>query len=345
MIRFLVLTIGVLFVVGVVLTGAFVFDAYLIHPDDESVTLEIVVEPGESVKQIAQKLEDVGLISSRLFFYTYVWLKDVKTELQAGTFTVKQGMNLRELIALLSRALAEEQQVTIPEGYTLAQIGKTLDQSFEHLSEEEWTQATSSGGILKEASIDLPIVAQGIPEGQTLEGYLFPDTYRFRNEATAETIAETMILTLSRRLVENGVVVPSHLVLSNGMTIHELLTLASIVEREVASFEDRKHVAGIFLSRLQIGMALQADSTVNYITGKQDAAISIEDSKIHSPYNTYQQLGLPPGPICNPGMQAILAVLYPEDSDDLYFLTTEEGKVIYAKTFAEHVANKQLYLK
>ena len=206
----------------------------------------------------------------------------------------------------------------------------------------DWESMVSAEGrrVLTEDEI-----LMGIPADQGLEGYLFPDTYRFRSDATSAIVAETMLLTLKRRLAENGIAIPRNLIFEGGLTLHEIITLASMVEREVRTPEDMKLVAGIFYTRMKIGMALQADSTVNYVTGKSDTAVSLEDSRVDSPYNTYQNLGLPPGPISNPGMNAILAVLEPTDSDYLYFLTTDDGDVVYAQTFDEHVANKYQYLK
>jgi UPF0755 protein len=129
------------------------------------------------------------------------------------------------------------------------------------------------------------------------------------------------------------------------MTLHEVLTLASIVQREVRKESEMKNVADVFLKRLSIGMALQADSTVNYITGGDDPSISLDDRDIESPYNTYQNPGLPPGPISNPGLDALTAVIHPASNPYLYFLTDDLGNVYYARTFDEHLANKAKYLK
>ncbi|MCH8049733.1 endolytic transglycosylase MltG [Patescibacteria group bacterium] len=145
--------------------------------------------------------------------------------------------------------------------------------------------------------------------------------------------------TLEQRIEEKEIVAPEEL------TMHEVITLASIVEREVRSAEDMANVADVFLKRLDIGMALQADSTVNYVTGKDTPAISLDDREIESPYNTYKYPGLPPGPISNPGVAALQAVVNPSSNPYLYFLTTPEGEVIYAQTHEGHVENKAQYLR
>lgn len=340
MIRLIVIVLGIGVLVGIVMAGSYVFDSYLISPDDEAQVISVTIQEGASVDEIAQALEEQGIITSPFFFKVYTKLSD--SVLQAGTFELQPGMSLRSVVQELGYGKAEEIQVTIPEGYTLAQIGEVIVEAMPEIETADWEAVVSADGrrVLPEDEI-----LSGIPIDQGLEGYLFPDTYRFRSDATAAIVVETMVLTLKRRLAENDVTIPRNLIFEGGLTFHEMITLASIVEREVRTPEDMKLVAGIFYTRMKIGMALQADSTVNYITGKSDTSVSLEDSRIDSPYNTYQNLGLPPGPISNPGMNAILAVLNPAGSDYLYFLTTGDGEVIYAKSFDEHIANKYQYLK
>lgn len=340
MIRLIGILFGIVVLVGVVMTGSYVFDTYLISPNDEAQAISFTVEEGASVEQIAQNLEEQGIITSAFFFKVYTKLSD--SVIQAGTFELAKGMNIRSVVRGLGYAKAQEIQVTIPEGYTLAQIGEVIVEAMPEIETTDWEAVVSAQGrrVLTEDE-----VLTGIPNDQGLEGYLFPDTYRFRSDASAQTVVETMILTLKRRLAENDIAIPLNLIFEGGLTFHEMMTLASIVEREVRAPEDMKLVAGIFYTRMKIGMALQADSTVNYVTGKDDPAVTLQDSRVDSLYNTYQNLGLPPGPISHPGMNAILAVLNPTDSDSLYFLTTEDGEVIYAETFDQHVANKYQYLK
>ncbi|MCR4313827.1 MAG: endolytic transglycosylase MltG [Candidatus Uhrbacteria bacterium] len=340
MIRLIGILIGIAVLVGVVVTGSYVFDTYLISPGDEAQAVSFAIEEGASVEQIAKSLEEQGIITSAFFFKVYTKLSD--SVLQAGTFELTPGMNIRSVVRELGYAKAQEIEVTIPEGYTLAQIGKVIVQAMPEIEAADWEAVVSASGRHTLAQDEL---LAGIPTDQGLEGYLFPDTYRFRSDATAVTVVETMILTLKRRLVENEIVIPRNLIFEGGLSFHEMITLASIVEREVRDPQDMKIVAGVFYTRLKIGMALQADSTVNYVTGKDAPAVSLEDSRVDSLYNTYRNLGLPPGPISNPGMNAILAVLNPVDSEYLYFLTTDDNRVIYAKTFDEHIANKYQYLK
>jgi UPF0755 protein len=339
--KFFLIIFGMVIFVSTAFFGSFVWDSFLLSPQSNAQEIVFEIPSGASVDMIAKSLGEKKIITSRFFFKTYVKLVGAQSSLQAGQYLLKPNMSFRSVVAILSHAKANEAQVTIPEGYSREQIGQTIQQILPLVDAASWQTATASPTDYLQTNS----ILSGIPSRQGLEGYLFPDTYRFRKEADAKTVAETMVLTLMRRLAENEIVVPNHLVMDNGRTFHEVLTLASIVEREVRLPEDMARVAGIFFTRLKIGMALQADSTVNYVTGKKDAAITLMDSQIDSLYNTYKYLGLPPGPISNPGMNAIRAVLHPIDSDDLYYLTTPDGQVIYARTFDEHVQNKYKYLK
>ncbi len=335
------LFIGITMIVSIAMAGSFYWDSFVISPKQDALSNEFVVQEGMGVAQIGSALEQQNIITSAFFFKIYVKLFHPNNALQAGRFSFQEGSNIATIVAALTQAEAIEVEVTIPEGWSSAQIGERLDEKLPGVSAKDFATISGPQGKLIVAGQD---ILSGIPSGQGLEGYLFPDTYRFRENADAKTVVDTMVITLKRRLAQQGMVVPENLTFENGMTLHEILTLASIVEREVRSPEDMKKIAGIFLTRLNIGMALQADSTVNYLTGKKDAAVSLEDSRTDSPYNTYKQLGLPPGPISNPGMNAIMAVMDPVDSDALYFLTTKDGQVMYADTFAQHVKNKQKYL-
>jgi UPF0755 protein len=318
---------AVVVIVSVVYLGGYVYDAYFVAPGPAAQETVLVIEPGDSVSEIARALEDGGVIKSALPFKLYVKWSGHSGDLQAGSFDLKTGMSYAAIVDAITSGGAEEVQVTIPEGYTLKQIGETVRAAIPSISEEEWDAAVGAGSPL---ASDPFIVAAGKPDSVDLEGYLFPDTYRFFSDASSEDVVKKMIGTMQEK--------------APGIT-HDQLTLASIVEREVQDPEDMKEVADIFLKRLDAGMALQADSTLSYITGQESAEMTTEDLQYDTPYNTYKYPGLPPGPISNPGMNAIDAVLHPTANDWYYFLTTPEGDVVYARTFEEHVANKNRYLR
>jgi len=198
----------------------------------------------------------------------------------------------------------DEVQVTIPEGFTVAQIEERL--------------------IKKGINIKL-----GDLQAQNLEGYLFPDTYRFYQNDTPEKIIKIMKDNFNSKV---------------GLVDRDAVILASIVQKEVLKPQDMKIVAGIFKNRLERDYPLQSDATINFITGKGLVQPSIKDTKVDSPYNTYQNIGLPPGPICNPGLEAIKAVLNPAKTDYWYFLTLPNMETVYSKTFQQHKSAKQKFL-
>jgi UPF0755 protein len=243
----------------------------------------------------------------------------------------------------------EEVQVTIIEGWTVKDIAN-------HLEKQGLVNAKDFIGASE--SVDLTnheLVKRARLNEKSLEGFLFPDTYRFIKQATSQAIIDRMLDNFEARLGSLGVksgqgryAVPGYETLkidgASGLHIYELLTLASIVEKEsggangIMSLEEqRKIIAGIFYNRLLRGQALQADSTVNYATGKSTPAASSEDLQINSPYNTYKYPGLPPGPIANPSLSSIRAVLYPTKTDYNYFFHKQpSGEVVFSKTFDEH---------
>ncbi|PIT86934.1 MAG: endolytic transglycosylase MltG, partial [Candidatus Magasanikbacteria bacterium CG10_big_fil_rev_8_21_14_0_10_43_6] len=230
-----------------------------------------------------------------------------------------------------------EVTITIPEGYTIAQIGDVVTTQLT-ISQADWDWLTGMDSTFE--AHDIMRLAEK-PEHVDLEGYLFPDTYRFFADASVEDVVGRLLDEMETVLLEVDTSDwPDEL-----ETYHDVLTLASILEREVQDSDDMAMVADIFLKRLAIGMPLQADSTVNYVTGGDSPAISLDDRDIDSLYNTYRYAGLPPGPISNPGREAISAVLNATSNDYYYFLTTPEGEVIYAVTHDQHVQNKALYLR
>jgi UPF0755 protein len=178
------------------------------------------------------------------------------------------------------------------------------------------------------------------PQSATLEGYLFPDTYRFYKSATPDQVVQKLLDTFGEKVIlplQDQITESKH-------TIFQIITLASIIEKEVKSDADRRIAAGIFWKRLELGMPLQSDATVNYITGKQALQPTNADLSTDSLYNTYKYPGLPPGPIDNPSFSAIRAVVNPEETSYLYFLTKPDGTTVFSKTYEEHLANKKRYL-
>lgn len=308
-------------------------------PSKDAQAEVFVIEDGQSFVSVAHKLDDQGIIANYFWFRFMAEFAGLTDNVKAGTYSLVPGTDYKTTLAILTAGttVGVDVRVTVPEGYTLKQMGELLANKG-LVTEADWARATGLNSPLESDSF---VVAAQKPDNVDLEGYLFPDTYQFAFEASADDIAKIMLDNMAEHVSDLGAARGD----AAGMSLHEVLTLASIVEREVRQPSTMKNVADIFLKRLDIGMALQADSTVNYITGGDDPSISLEDrDNTDSPYNTYKYPGLPPGPISAPSENALDAVLNPTHNEYLYFLTNDKGEIYYAETFAEHVRNKERHL-
>jgi len=322
-----------------VLAGWLYYDHSLNQPvTNNPKQREFKVEKGWGSTQISQELQKAGLIRSAWLFQFYTWQQGISSRLQDGEYFLAQNLSLKEIAQILSRGAGVTKEITLTfiEGWNNQEIA-------DYLAKNGLAQPADFFAIVqkKAAWWDEYDFLASRPKTADLEGYLFPDTYRIYRDASLTDIVRKMLNNFDNKLTLE---LRSEIT-RQGKTIHGILTLASILEKEVSTENDRKLVADIFYKRLQAGMPLQADSTVNYVTGKGITRSSAADIQIDSPYNTYKYKGLPPGPICNPGLDAIKAAIYPLKNDYWYFLTTPDGTVIYSKTHDEHVAAKAKYYK
>jgi UPF0755 protein len=309
------------------------------NPDKQAVAQELVIDQGQSFVSVADEMVEQDLIANATWFRIMAEIAGLTNDVQVGSYQILPGEDYKTILATVTAGTTEgvDVRVTIPEGFTLKQMGESLAAK-SLVTEEDWAVATGMNSPLETHEF---VVAAQKPADVDLEGYLFPDTYRFSADMGAEGIAEIMLDNMAERVNDLGRPQGD----AAGMTLHEVLTLASIVEREVRQPDTMKNVADIFLKRLEIGMALQADSTVNYITGGDDPSISLDDrDNTDSPYNTYLYPGLPPGPISAPSQNALDSVIDPIENNYFYFLTTDDGEIHYAETHEEHVQNKAEYL-
>jgi UPF0755 protein len=265
------------------------------------------VKKGQGLFEIGENLEKEGLIKNRIFFDFYVLLIGKEKNLQAGKYFLSSSMNIPQITKKIISGDIAKIKVTIPEGFTVKEIEEKL-------------------------GIKLP--------GENLEGYLFPDTYYFPLDITGEEVVKIM-----RENFEKKIAPYREEIEKNGKTIQEIIIMASLIEKEVKTKEEKELVSGILWKRLKAGVPLQVDATITYVTGKKTTKISLEDLQIDSPYNTYKYKGLPPSPICNPGLESILAALYPKESEYWYYLSTPDGKTLFFKTLEEHNLAKAKYLK
>jgi len=265
-----------------------------------------LVEKGQSLFQIAENLENEGLVKNKFFFDLYVFIKRTQRKLQAGEYFLSPSESTARIAQKLISGDIAKVVVTIPEGFTVKQIEEKLN-------------------------LKLP--------GENLEGFLFPDTYYLPVDVTPEKVVEIMTTNFDKKMAPFKEEIEGQ-----GKTIFEIVIMASLLEKEVKTFEDKELVSGILWKRLKNNIPLQVDATISYITGKQTTRISREETQIDSPYNTYKYLGLPIGPICNPGIDSIKAAIYPKNSQYWYYLSTSEGKTIFSETLEEHNLAKAKYL-
>ncbi len=327
---------GIGLVIVMIAAYCFANAAWYSVPEDTASDISITVDEGSSFARVAADL-GISDIASPFWIRVYAKLFDDAT-VYPGNYVLVPGMSYQAILTELHGHDADSVRITIPEGFSLVEMGARIHTVLPEISIEEWAAATSAKSAL---ATDPFVITSGKPAGVDLEGYLFPDTYEFLLDATAEDIATTMLRTMETRLTDIGAATGD----AEGMTMHELITLASIVEKEVRTAETMKNVADIFLKRLDIGMALQSDATINYIIDGDNPSPLYSDLEVESPYNTYKHPGLPPGPISAPGLNALNAVLHPADNDYFYFLTTDEGSIYYAETYEEHLRNKSRWLK
>jgi UPF0755 protein len=321
-------------------TGAAMYVAQSLRPAPTAAQdVRIVIPPGSRPAQIAAVLESGGLIrDARMFTYYLKWKKQ-GSRFQAGEYAMQPGMSLDAIIAKLNAGdIVKEATVklTIPEGYTTAQIADKL--------------AQASGKPLDEAmrAIDAPAAFAGtvvtaLPTDKELkhklEGYLFADTYEFKQGTGPEEMVQRMLSETDAKLAS----IPDWQgqLQRTGLTVHQLLTVASLVEREVVLDEERPIVAGIIMNRLKKNMPLQIDATIQYLFDKPKDRLTEKDLQLDSPYNTYLHTGLPPGPIASPGLASIKAALAPADTKYLFYVTKKDGSKghLFAETFEQHKKN------
>ena len=309
-----------IFLVVACLGGGYFFIRYQIFTplNSQSTEQTFIIKKGEGLREIAADLEKEGLIRNKIYFKYYVIYQGWAARLQAGQYTLSPSLNITQIAETIvkGKAASQEITITIPEGFTLKQIDARLTKA----------GLIEAGELLKQSQ---------------LEGYLFPDTYRFNQEATLDEIISKMRDNFDRKLDEDL----RNEIAKQGKTLKEIIIMASLLEKEVATDQDRQIVSGIFWQRLKNSYPLESCATIAYILGIDKWRYSMTDTKVESPYNTYQNIGLLPGPICNPGLSAIEAAVYPEPSDYYFFLSKPDGQTVFSQTLEEHNENKAKYLQ
>ena len=287
---------------------------------EKSVIVEI--PPGASLTHISHILFEKGLIHSPSAFRLLAYFKDKQKNIQVGEFDLKPTMTPGEILEKITTGKALHHSVTIPEGFRIIEINQLLENKGLTKNNEFLLQARNPD-LLKSLNI----------ANDSLEGYLFPDTYRFTRNTSARSIVEKMLNTFKEKALKKELVQQAR---EMGFNFHEIITLASIIEKETGAAEERKMISSVFHNRLKKNMLLQTDPTVIYAIKNFDGNLRKKDLSIDSPYNTYKYRGLPPGPIASPGLEAILAALNPAESLNLYFVSKQDGHHKFSTNLIAH---------
>lgn len=309
------------FIFSLILLIAILFITAIYFPlEENSATQKVVNIPsGTNAKEIVVVLEENEIIRKNNYtFRILIKLLKLENQLKFGEYNLSPSMNMLQILDKLVKGEVIVYKITIPEGYTCTQIAELLDK-------KEVAEKEAFLKLVKDSE-------------KTSEGYLFPDTYEVPKKYGAEKIVKAMLSKFNQIAIENEFTDRAEEI---GFSLDEIIILASIIEKEAKFSDEKNKVSSVFHNRLEKGMKLQSCATIQYILEKPKERLDENDLKIDSPYNTYLYIGLPPGPICNPGLDSIIAALEPEEEDYLYFVLGENGKHIFSKTYQEHLRNKK----
>jgi len=326
-----------------------VFKIVFINQKGSDEIKTFMINKGEGVNEISKNLKEQELIDNSLIFETILWFKKAENKILAGEHQLGDNWSMRKIInALISGyAIEKEVEITIIEGWNLYDIAEYLEAQG-LIDQDDLFKLVGYPGVdynynkelskPKDFSKEYEFLTEK-PKNISLEGYLFPDTYRIFKDATLENIILKMLDNFDKKITSKML----GDMYNKDMKLFEIITLASIIEKEGDTAENKKKVAGVYYNRLELGMALQADPTVNYVTGKSTDRPSLDDIESDSAYNTYKYPGLPLGPICNPGIDSIVAAIYPDNNEYYYFINTPDGEMIFSHNFEEHKQNRLKY--
>ena len=360
-VRFLVTLLILLALLGVGGFYGYRYAESALQPIDPSSKqyVKVQIPEGSNSQEIGSILEKSGLIKHGLLFTAYVKYKNY-SDLKSGYYNLQKSMGTEDLIKALQKGGTPEPQevvyanLTIPEGFTLEQIAQTVAQlqgEFkEPLTAEAFMAKVQDENFIAQEVAKYPKLLESLPAKDSgvryrLEGYLFPATYTIKESTTIESLIDEMLATMDKNLSPHYATIKE-----KNLTVNELLTIASLVEKEGAKTEDRKLIAGVFYNRLNLGMPLQSNIAILYAEGKLGQKISLADdvaidTTIDSPYNVYKNIGLMPGPVDSPSLDAIESSINQTKSDNLFFVANvQDGKVYFAATKEEHDKNVEEHI-
>lgn len=312
--------VGVLLLLGIAIYNV------QLRPVSGDTRSRLVQVPQLSTRTLAVRLKSQGLIRSvtafRLLAKTTMLLEKCGGP-KAGYYDLSPSMSSEEILTRICKGQVAKRKVTFPEGFTIKQMAGRLETELK-LPANDFLAAAQGWKVSRDVGYKL---SRG-----SLEGYLFPTTYSFPVGEKPEFVVGEMAATLNQVFVKPN----QDAIRKNELSLHQLITLASLVEREARVEAERPLIAGVLMNRLKKKMLLQCDATVQYALGNHKARLLYSDLKVASPYNTYRHLGLPPGPICNPGLPSLLAALHPQSSPYLFYVARPNGTHIFTSTYSEH---------
>lgn len=321
-----------LVIIGLLLTAGYFVYRLNLRPVNRSLPtpVAISIDKGARVPTIAKQLEANGVVRSRWAFQVYVTIHGLRRKIEAGYYELSPADSTATNAKIIARGIVVNKAFLVPEGAT--------EQKIEANAAVTWLRGAELPAAMSDSYPNAFLTTR--PAGSTLEGYLFPDTYEIAPTTTPHELIQAMLNNFGAKVTPQIIAGFA----KQGLSLHQGLTLASVVQSEVSKPADQPTVAQIFLKRLSIGMMLESDVTANYGATQLGITSYTDISSIRSPYNTYLHTGLPPGPICNPGITAIEAVANPSTTSYLYFIADKQGNTHYATTLAEHQANVAKYL-
>ncbi|KKI88520.1 hypothetical protein WQ54_30450 [Bacillus sp. SA1-12] len=348
-VRKIVLTVFIILIIAFsgIIGGGYLYIKSSLEPVDpnDQRKIKVTVPIGSSVSNISKILEEKEIIKNARVFKYYIKFKN-ESGFQAGNYTFTKAMTFEEIIESLKQGKLMNEvafKITIPEGRQLTEIASIIANNTA-FSEQEVIAKLTDKTFIESMKAKYPDLLTNDIFGKdvkyALEGYLYPATYPYyKKEATIEEVVEPMIKKMNQVVVKY---IPQ--LQEKKMSVHRFITMASLIEEEATEKADREKISSVFYNRIEKDMPLQTDPTVLYALGEHKDRVLYKDLEVESPYNTYRNQGLPPGPIANAGEVSFAAALSPEDTDFLYFLATKEGNVIFTKTLEEHNIEKNKHI-
>lgn len=325
--------LALLFVLSLTISGWQVISRqYLpVAPNDPS-PIEVRIPESSSARQIAVLLKQNGLIRTEQFFLGYLYQKGMEKQLKAGLYVFNRSQSLPELALQISQGKVKNSVFTVPEGYTVQQIGELLINK-QICTQQQWSEAL-------QVSYNYDFLLPGkTGDEKRLEGFLFPDTYTIDEQTSAQEIINMMLDRFATIWNQEYRAIAD----AKQLNVRNTIIIASLIEREARVAEERNRISGVIYNRLQKSMPLQIDAAILYSLGVHRDTVTYQDLEINSPYNTYKFVGLPPGPIASPGRAAIDAALNPETNNYCYYVAKGDGSHQFSSTYAEHLIAKKKY--